>query len=202
MPARPTSGIGFMRYMQRELVAHLPASVAVATETVSYNPSAEFGEVNPNGVWTYGSMTTTFVNFTPFPSYFPAPPYRRWRGAGTEPLIFMGNSGTGSLGLPDGMIGLHPGPTFNPCVLRFTAPTPFTSLSVNGRFLAGHTGQPAVAVRRNTTTLWHAINSGGFVLDLGAVGAGEYVDFCVYGAWDSTTTPLDVTITGERVTSD
>jgi hypothetical protein len=56
-----------------------------------------------------------------------------------------------------------------------------------------------VAVRRNTTTLWHAINSGGFGMELADFAAGEYLDFCVYGAWDSTTTPLDLEITGQSV---
>jgi len=199
MPLRVTDGQGLLQRRGGDLVLTLPGRESIVTESVSYNPSADFGEVNPSGVWTYGSMTAAFVNFTPFPNYFPAPPYRRWRGAGTEPLIFMGNSGTGFLGLPDGMIGLHPGPTFNPCVLRFTAPTAFTTLSINGRFLPGHTGTPAVAIRRNTTTLWHATDSGGFALELADVGAGEYVDFCVYGAWDSTTTPLDATLTGQSV---
>ena len=109
-------------------LALLPVSALVAA---TYNPYAEFGNTNPSGVWTYGYASTVGGAVTNFSDYFadPAPQANGqlagWVTSGVD--NFLGTYKSPAAG----EILLHPGPTGQYAVLRFTAPE--TAVFPSGR---------------------------------------------------------------------
>jgi len=111
---------------------------------------------------------------------------------GTQPIYF---------GCLSGDVALHPGPSGDASVARWTAPAIIGSLTnviVQGQFLPGDAGIMQVGIFINgipqiSTPYWHATDSGTFNFTL-PVSTGDTIDFAVYGACGSGTTPLRATI--------
>ncbi len=167
-----------------------------------YNPTADFSITNgnPNGVWTYGWMNTSFTTFTPYVNFAMSsgglsPEWYGW-ASDWSPCIWRDDANTTADGQMPGWLNLHPGPGTEPCVLRWRASTPgFCNLA--GQFLPGNYGTMLVGVRHNTNWLWQATNSGSFTCGVNVV-SGDMIDFLVYGGYGAGTTPLQVTIDGPR----
>lgn len=149
---------------------------------------------NPNGAWSYGWMPTDFSTFNldafgEDRSHGPA-----WsKVAGGEPVIWKNTKEGSPWGVPPGFLSFHPGPGGDPSVLRWTSPTNGMA-HIAGQFLPGDGGAMQVAVRREGTNWWHAVDSGSFDLTEEVI-SGDAVDFAVYGGYGGGNTPLDVTIT-------
>lgn len=180
------------------LVCLIMAGAAPFARASVYNPTADFSitDGNPNGVWTYGWMTTSFTDFTPYVNRALTASGPDWYGWGSDltPSIWRDDMGVTSSGQVPGWLHLHPGNGAQPSVLRWTAQKP-GHVSVVGRFLAGDSGAMQVGVRHNTNWLWQATNAGSFSNETD-VAAGDVIDFLVYGAYYAGTTPLQVILEG------
>ena len=166
-----------------------------------FNPTTDFSIVagNPNGTWTYGSSNQGDTGFSTFTAYSNTTStassihWYGWNGDAT-PGIWKNTGGSTINGVPAGYLSIHPGPGTEPSILRWTAPTGFDFAQVTGQFLAGDTGIMSVAVRKNGSAIWSAVDAGSF--DLGVtLTAGDFLDFAVFGGWASGNTPLALTIT-------
>ncbi len=166
---------------------------------VSYfNPREEFDilDGNPNGVWSYGWMTTNFTGFTLFTnSFYAAGLHMGWHGGMRDntPAVWKNLRAGGAYGVEPGQLSLHPGPGKEPAVLRWTAPVA-GFCTVTGTFYAGDGGVMRVGVRRGDQFVWQATNSGTFNLEF-RVAESETIDFVVFGGFDYGNTPLEATIT-------
>ena len=153
----------------------------------TYNPFTDFStNRNPNGVWSYGWMETSFGSLNLYTNGGARPPGAGepcWWRSGTQPVpgVWMG-----------GTIGLHPGGGWEPSVVRWTAPCAGT-VTVQGQFLPGDVGIMTVGVRRNNQPWWSASDAGAFNLTTN-VAAGDTIDFAVYGGVANGTTGLQVGI--------
>ena len=171
-----------------------------AAESAGKCPSYQFSATdafsnangNPNGVWSYGWMPNDFSQFTLYAnSGVGDGPY--WcREAGGNPPIIWKNTGNPQFNVPTGWLSLHPSPSHQPSVLRWTAPASGVAY-VAGQFLPGGGGVMQVAVRRDGQPWWNATDAGSFNLTT-AVAAGSTIDFAVYGGYSSGNTPLEVNI--------
>ncbi|MDD5705351.1 MAG: VCBS repeat-containing protein, partial [Kiritimatiellae bacterium] len=178
------------------LTAARPARATV------YDPTGDFSITNgnPNGVWTYGWMDTSFTSFTPFTKVTMGsggvnPQWYGWHTDST-PCLWL-NKTTGTISdNPPGWLALHPGPGSEPAVLRWTAGTP-GHCRAEGQFLAGASGTMLVGVRHNTNWLWQASNAGAFTSEVD-VASGDVLDFVVCGGYAAGTTPLALTLDGPR----
>ena len=164
---------------------------------IVYNATTDFSITNgnPNDVWSYGWMPTSFNNFNIYTNHSlnalaSSPQWYGWGGDWT-PGIWK-NAGTTAYGVPTGWLSLHPGPETEPCVLRWTSPL-LGSARIQGRFLAGDSGSMLVAVRMNGQAVWQAVDSGAFDL-LESIVPGVTVDFVVYGGYYSGNTPIEAII--------
>jgi len=173
----------------------LPLSAGV----VNYDVTADFSTTNgnPNGVWTYGweaTGGTTFNTYTSNGSNY-------WAGFLTgdgNPSIYKNLSGGTIHGLAPGQLALHPGPSGQPSIARWTAPAGIApSISVSGQFLPGDWGVMQVGVFFNnnwTAPIFQAADAGAFSFTR-TVMAGDTIDFAVYGGYGYGTTPIDARIT-------
>ncbi len=174
--------------------------LAPSAHATVYNPTADLSITNgnPNGVWTYGWMTTSFTGFTPYVNCGMGagglnPHWYGW-ASDWSPGIWRNDAGTTSYGGQPGWLTLHPGNGSQPSVLRWTAQKP-GPCHIVGRFLPGDSGTMQVGVRCGTNWLWQATNAGSFTNDV-TVAPGDTIDFLVYGGYASGTTPLEVALTG------
>ena len=92
------------------------------------------------------------------------------------------------------MLGMHPGPQYQPVVLRFTAPTAGI-VQVVATFYPGDVGIMTVAVRVNNVNQWSHSDSGTFPTTNYTVAVGDTIDFTVYGAYYNGNTGLIASIT-------
>lgn len=167
---------------------------------VVWNPTSAFSTTNgnPNGVWTYGWMDTAFTTFAPYASTS-ANGWLGNLGGDGSPVIWLNTGGSTSYGNPPGDLALHPGPGFQPSILRWTAPAGSSGTAqIVGRFLAGDGGVMAVAIRFNGSSVWSATDAGSFDFNQ-LFTAGDQLDFAVYGGYNFGTTPLELTITGPAI---
>lgn len=174
------------------------AVLRVSAPPLDWNPATEFSVLNgnPNGVWSYGSMDTSFATFTPYVNKRSTPAgLKSWYGSGGDetPAVLLNGQTTSINGVPAGYVLLHPGSGNEPSVLRWTSPLSAT-VRVAGQFHAGDSGAMQVAVRRNNTVLWSATDAGAFDLTVTVV-AGDTLNFAVYGGFLFGSTGLQVTLT-------
>jgi hypothetical protein len=164
---------------------------------LTYNATAEFSLTNgnPNGVWSYGWMPLGFGQFHLLPNHGiwqggverPA-----WLGSGnSKPLIYK-NMGDTFGWTPPGWLALITGSGTEPVVLRWTAPRS-GPITVQGDFLPSVVISLLVGVRFNGSNWWNGVDSGGFLLQTN-VGAGDTVDFTVYGGFITGTAPLSAVV--------
>lgn len=166
-----------------------------------FDATAEFSVTNgnPNGAWSYGWMPVDFSTFNLFTQVNTtgdeggSPGWFGNLAADTTPCIRLHLGPETPEGVPTGWLFLHPGPGTEPSVLRWQAPSS-ASVEVKGQFLAGNWGIMKVAVLQGTNFLWQRADSGTFDL-LTVVGAGQTIDFAVFGEYISGATPLAATIT-------
>jgi hypothetical protein len=200
--------------------------------TINYDAAAQFDITNnPStlGPWTYGSETTFNGTFTPYTTSGTASGINFWSTT-SLPEVFY--NGTGSLVcpgtpcIPAGQVGLHPGPSGEFSVLRFTAPSTGTyeiASSFSGLDTVGTTTDVHVLLNPNTgicppncnTVLFSGAVNSAFSGSTPGVGpsysdfgllltAGDFIDFAVgYGSngnyyYDST--GLKATITTSTTT--
>ena len=169
-----------------------------------WNVTTDFeNSTNPNGAWSYG-----WVNGSNFQLYSHAVTNgtisKDWQGdvnSDGTPLIWK-NFGPPAYGAGTGQVSLHPGPSGQASVARWTAPGTISSpVTVQGQFFPGDIGAMQVGIfvnglPQNTVPLWTAVDSGAFNLSI-PISAGGTIDFAVYGAYYYGTTPLDATITDQ-----
>lgn len=151
---------------------------------------------NPNGVWSYGWMPTDFSSFNLHDIHVDGP-NSSWFGMGWWTVdkgnIWINEDSVTHYEVPSGWLSMHPGPGYEPAVIRWTAPFD-ASVHVSGVYLPGDLGVLKVNVRHNNSEIWSATDSG--VFDLTEfVFDGEYIDFVVYDGYSYGNTPLAATIT-------
>ena len=151
---------------------------------------------NPRGVWSYGYKASDGSNFTRYIKN-DIPPYKvgllRWSsGSSPEPMVAHNSTGQPlsylTINHPPDVLNLHPGPTGQKSVVRWTAPFSGT-VTIQGRFegIDTHGTTTNVAVVHKSTTLFSRnINGYGArapFLITKAVTAGDTIDFSVgYGS--------------------
>ena len=135
--------------------------------TTAYDTSGSFStDINPNGVWTFGSLATltsdssTLIKYTVEAGIGPGMTDEKWTSRDTvQPSVFdnlsdathvEADGGTTITRVPQ-VVGLHPGPSGEYSVVRFTAPSAGTA-AVTFAF-AGIDSEP-------TTTDVHVLYNG------------------------------------------
>lgn len=157
---------------------------------------------NPNGHWTYGYETAGGNPFIPYTAHSG----NAWLGnigPDATPAIWKNDSASVAYGVAPGQISLHPGPSYQPALLRWTAPAGIAAtIQINGQFFAGDTGIMQVGVFRNNdwvSPLFQAADSGTFSLTT-TVATGDTIDFAVYGGYGWGNTPIDARISATTTT--
>ncbi|MFM7074868.1 MAG: Ig-like domain-containing protein, partial [Planctomycetaceae bacterium] len=168
-----------------------------ATAQPTWNMASDFSTAsNPNGVWTYGWQSSTDPTVDGFEAFTRAGS-REWsRPSGDAPVIWF-NDGGPAHGVPSGSMCLHPGPSSEPAIARWTAP--FSgAFTFEGSFGAGDSAVLDAYVRVNGTPIWETID---FSSDkpfsiTRTLAAGDRVDWLVTGGYAYGSTPLSVKVTG------
>lgn len=177
-------------------------SVNITVDPIVFDATADFsGTENPNGVWSYGWMPTDFSLFSAFTTSIEVDWWALWCwsssgcASGIPPVIAKNSSGNVThVGIPPGKVSLHPGPGYEPSVLRWTAPFG-GRFRVTGQFLPGDINSNIlVGVRHADNWLWQGVDAGAFNLDV-PLNAGSEVDFTAYGSYHYGNTPIELTIT-------
>lgn len=214
--------------MEGELLAEYPANIAPSLPQKEYgyrngqllviaeggaNAVADFSATQNNGAWKYGSKTisgTTFNAFASNANLFGGG-LDSWSPGYCCPMITRNATGTTytypgapSVVQPSDVLNLHPGPTGDKAVVRWTAPAAGT-YTIAGRFqgidTAGTTTD--VTILHNTTSIFsNNVNGYGNQVTFSVtrtVAAGDTIDFQVgYGSnnsYGSDSTGLSATIT-------
>jgi hypothetical protein len=107
-----------------------------SSRRITFDAVQDFGDQNPNGVWSYGYASSIDLggSFTPYDVYTPSNSHLMWNTTtpiDTIPSVWKNISGTVMWDVPPGSLALHPGPHtldetyphYLYAVLRFTAPT-------------------------------------------------------------------------------
>jgi hypothetical protein len=149
---------------------------------------------NPNGAWTYGSLSGS--TFTPFTVSSSAVASGFWTTASGFPVVVANNTGSNALystwDLPTDMLNLHPDPTGIESDVRWTAPSAGT-YSIDGLFegvdYAGPTTTDVNILLNGSSLFSDNINSylvpSTFSL-VETLNAGDTIDFAVgYGENDN-----------------
>ena len=180
--------------------------LALAFSAQAADYGADFNLVaGTNGAngWSYGYTTTlggalnlhSILNYTPGVS---ANWYTPGLSGDQTPSVFKNLSATSVNGVPGSTAGLHPGPSGEFGVVRYTFATA-GAYSLVGSFGAGDIGAIDAYVRKGNTNLFAAggtTSAQSFSLASVAFAANESVDFIVGGAGDYRfdSTPLTATI--------
>ncbi|NUM34619.1 MAG: hypothetical protein HUU50_08750 [Candidatus Brocadiae bacterium] len=170
---------------------------------VTYNAVTDFNlSGNPNGVWSYGWMQSnldinTFSLYTHTASSFWLQWYTPGLSVDSTPSVAYNSTGSTQYGVAPGQLTLHPGPSQQASVVRFTAPVE-GAYTIVGQFLPGHSGVMQVGVRQSSTWLWQGTDSGSFNISK-TITLGTTIDFLVYGGYGAGNTPLILSITGPTV---
>ncbi len=170
------------------------------------------GTQNPSGPWSYGWKPTRTGTFTPgVPSmYYGMPGWLRAKVPDPNglPVVAQGPRGQtysfgGSVLLPADLLDVHPGPTGQNAVVRWTAPAA-GSYRIDGRFQGISTANPTVdvAILHNATAVFTGnITSFGQATPFSLVRnvvAGDVLDFSVgfgNGNFNNDSTGLAVRVT-------
>ena len=170
------------------LLMLLLASTAQATV---FNVVNDFSLAsNPNGVWTYGSESTLGGTFSPYlSSSTHSSGLEVWSNGGL-PLDFYNPTGSpiflaGTVNIPTGAAGFHPGPSGEYSLFRFTTPFAGTynlSVSFTGFDYVGGTTTD-VHVLQGSNSLFSGYVDGylsteSYIGSL-SLAANEIVDFAV-----------------------
>jgi hypothetical protein len=188
---------------------------AQAGGAAGFNAATDFSATqNPNGAWSYGWSVSQGAAFNLATNAFTISGLDVWNGGGSEidPAVFHNGTSSaitfgGTVTAPAGSLIIHPGPSGENAIVRWTAPTT-GAYQITGEFVGLDFAYPTttdVAVRHGPSELFSGfINSYDMPLPFSTVRsvlAGETIDFTVgYGSNASYTgdsTGLDVTISQE-----
>ena len=187
-------GYGVAGWQPQWVPSDAPNTAAQAATV--WDPTAEFSITNgnPNGVWSYG--WDNGGSFVPYTSTW-SNGWDGWRGnigGDGTPIVGRNDSTWTSCNVAPGQLTLHPGPSGQASILRWTAPCDMMGdAEIAGSFLPGDSGSMRVSIAWNGVEQWYASDSGTFDLEL-PVHAGDTVDFRVGNAYYSGNTPLVATI--------
>ena len=173
----------------------------IVDDTIGYNAVEDFAAtLNPSGAWSYGYLAsggTTFTKYTEHDN--PVAGIDRWSPAGaTEPMVARNNTGQpitwSTIVHPPDVLNVHPGPSGEKSVVRWTAPSAGT-VKIEGRFEGidnggtttdgdGTTTDVAVVKNSNTATPLFSADVNGFedkapFSETTSVTAGATINFVV-----------------------
>ena len=174
---------------------------------------------NPSGAWSYGWIPWLSRTFTHFDrTRVDRGTDTIWYENETAPTsdvrsanFWKNETGADAFGVPPGSVTLHPGPDWEPAVVRWTAPASGT-VTVTGSFGAGDIGLADARIQYNDTgrilpnqqpTIYEALD---FATDqpfslTQDVDAGDTIDWVVSGVWSHGNTPLAATVRYDALVS-
>ena len=174
------------------LIATCPVYATTWDVTADFSATA-----NPNGVWSYGYEVTPGGSFNLYNNHVTS--WAGWLiwniGPGDPPPIVAKNMGGPLHGVKTGEISLHPGPSGQYSVARWTSPITGT-ITISGYFGAGDSGPMNYYVYQNGTKIFSVLGTtsdGPFSLVVTA-NPGTTIDFVVGGYYYGGNTPLHATI--------
>ncbi|HWL51995.1 MAG TPA: hypothetical protein VNQ90_06145 [Chthoniobacteraceae bacterium] len=164
-----------------------------------YNATDEFSVANgnPNGVWSYGWMTSGVTTFTAFSDHNATDGW--YGGPEGDAWVWINTRGEEQYGVPEGWLSLSMDEGGAVPVLRWTAPQEVSGLvRVSGEFLAGDSASEDLMIflgdaKTPESTLWSGVNAGAFNLTVN-VTPGETVNFAIQGSYYFSNTPVSLTI--------
>jgi hypothetical protein len=182
----------------------------ISQQVLTWNLTSDFSHtINPNGAWSYGyyawsgapvdpNSFVLFPDVTAIGGTWTAGWQWYSSGIGIDPTVLR-NEGAVAHGVPNGWTMLHPGPSDQGAVARWTAAIAGTA-HVHGETLAGDTAAENLHVLKEGAELYSSgLTTSGVTFDLDiAIAVGERIDFVVEGNYASGSTPLSVTITLEE----
>lgn len=208
VPSRLAGPTLLRRSFTRRIVLTVAACTALAVAgregqavPVTHDVAKDYSiSANPNGPWSYGYEMTGGTSFIPYTAtdmtYWLA-----WVGdlAGDRtPVIVKNDRSSSHLGVAPGQVALHPGPSGQPSIARWTAPNGIVGTTViDGRFFPGDGGAMLIGIIVNndwTAPLFSAVDAGDFHV-VSTLSPGDTIDFAVYGGYSNGMTPLDALIT-------
>ena len=153
---------------------------------------------NPSGAWSYGVMANPDASFVLLRKNGDA-----WTDGGGA-NVWINNAEVTQYGIKPGQVSMHPGPTGEYGVIRWTCTHlkngQTERLTVKGMFGAGDSGKMTVGVFHNGKKLFSVSNTPHdetFSLDV-KIQPKDTLDFTVSpgaAGWDCGNTPLDLSIT-------
>ncbi len=181
--------------------------MAAGAAATSWDATADFSITNgnPNGVWSYGyypNGTTSFTLFWHAGTGYAGSPL--WNNSNDDqPPVVWKNIGSPQWGVQTGELSLHPGPSNEHTVVRWTSPINGT-INITGKFGAGDKEWMNYYIQKNVTEevlfeVKHTYNDGAFDLLNVPVTVGDTIDFIVGGQYLNGNTPLYATITSTAV---
>ena len=144
-----------------------------------WDVTADFSDtVNPAGAWSYGwepSLRSPFSLYTVLERDLDRVDWLTPNG--TEPVLWKNLSNQTLYGIPPGWVCLHPGPSEEPSVARWTSPVAGV-VSLEGLFGAGDQATLDAYIQKNGVTIWSALDfttDQPFSFDV-TVGVGDTLD--------------------------
>lgn len=153
---------------------------------------------NPSKEWSYGWTPSLGGEFVKYTEAYDENSWAGWRWNKFVPSVAVNHADQVREGTRPGDVQLHPGPSGQYSVVRWTAPQS-AKMKVEGSFEAGNIGLVDVHVLHNGSELLAVQNTHKnepFSKSI-SVKCGDIVDFCVgagRNGFGSCATPLDITI--------
>lgn len=165
-----------------------------------YNNITEWSNTdNPNGTWAYGykeTKTGDFAAHTLHKLIWDVVTLWYEPLSSDTPSVFYNSDTNIHHNIQPGEVSIHPGPSGQWEVLRWTSPASGFFL-IEGHFGAGDSATLTYSIIHNNTTLLFDISSAvteTFSLTV-SVAIGDTIDFQVGDGWSYGNTPIDATIT-------
>lgn len=143
----------------RSIALFLITGCIAALSAAPLDPSSDFANANPNGVWSYGHTDTLGGSLTLFTDFFTTPDQEArlqvaaWRESALDDFLGVYQTFT------PGTLVLHPGATGQFSVLRFTVPVGGT-YDIAGFFSGFDTASTDVHILLNGSSLFDSTISG------------------------------------------
>jgi len=179
----------------------LAASIRSGAEV--WDVTSDFSTTdNPVGQWAYGwedGAGPDWTVFAVYPDFHYSGANPQWYQDGISgdysPSVWLNLTQEGLYGVPLGWLCIHPGPSWQPSVIRWTSPIS-GDVTITGAFLTGDSGLMDVYIQVNGTTVWSALD---FNTDqpfsiVQPVEVGDQIDWLVTGGYNYGSTPVSITI--------
>lgn len=194
--------IGEIRLYQRALTygeIRQLAGKSFLNKTWDFIDAFPGADTNPNGVWSYGIEPSPGGSFSLFTTLshndYNSPAWAMDPAA--SPPVMWKNMGPYRYATQPGEVSLHPGPSGEYTVARWTSPVTGT-IMIDGKFCAGDSGSMGYFIYQNGSEIWSihgASDDRPFSLTR-TVNKGTTLDFMVGEGYDFGNTPLYATISG------